>query len=436
MKNKALNIIKELKSNGYEAYFVGGCVRDLLLGEPVKDYDITTNATPEEVSSVFGKTVTCGNTFLVSIVDGIEVATYRKDMSDKAIHASTLEEDIVRRDFTINAFVMDDKNNILDIVNGEQDLRNKTLRFIGDAKTRIIEDPARIIRGLRFMAKYNLTPETDTHFAIHKNRDLVKTLPMERIRDEIIKAFKSSGAYKFVQLLDEYELLEYVLPAVYRLKGVQGGKHHHETVYTHCINALKAIDDDKHSYVLKLACLYHDVGKHEWTYNSFGEPIFIGHQDRSYLLAKNDLVRLKFTNEVIHYVSKLCLYHMFHIMDKDGITVTPKRFKKLLVLLSDSNIQLKDWLLLRYCDKRANMLTDFTFNDLKNTYKQMVKILNTKPPFSVKDLAINGIDIMNMGIPQGKLIGNILNLLLEKVIAGEVENNREKLLDITESLLH
>ena len=127
---------------------------------------------------------------------------------------------------------------------------------------------------------------------------------------------------------------------------------------------------------------------------------------------------------------------MFHIMDKDQITVIPKRFKKLLVLLSDSNIQLKDWLLLRYCDKRANMLTDFTFNDLRDTYKQMVKILNTKPPFSVKDLAINGIDIMNMGIPQGKLIGNILNLLLEKVIAGEVENNREKLLDVTESLLH
>ena len=428
-KAKAINIINTLKKQGYQAYFVGGCVRDLLLGQEVKDYDITTNATPEQIAETFGNTVTCGNNFLVSLVDGIEVATYRLDLEDKAIKALTLEDDLIRRDFTINALVMDTSNNILDIVGGKQDLITRTLRFIGNPKKRIIEDPVRIIRGLRFMAKYNLLPEINTHFAILKNRDLVKNIPFERIKDEIIKAFSTDNAYRFVQLLDEYELLEYIFPSIYNLKGINGGKHHHETVYTHCINALKAIDDNKHSYVLKLACLYHDAGKVQHTLNNFGEVIFKGHNKLSEILAYNDLVRLKFSNNDIHTISKLCYMHMFHILDRDRVTIVPKRFKKLMVELNNYNLDLKHWLLVRYSDKRANMLTDFTFIDILKVYRQMVRILKTKPPFSVKDLEVNGYDIMKYNL-SGKQIGEALNMLLEKVVAGKIENNKEQLIEV------
>lgn len=428
-KSKAINIINTLKKHGYQAYLVGGCVRDTLLGEYVKDYDITTNATPDNIKEIFGDITVCGNNFLVSIVDNIEVATYRIDLEDKAIKALTLEDDLIRRDFTINALVMDTSNNVLDIVGGKQDLITRTLKFIGNPKKRIIEDPVRIIRGLRFMAKYNLLPEINTHFAMLKNRDLVKNIPFERIRDEVIKAFNTSSAYKFVQLLDEYELLEYVFPAIYNLKGINGGKYHHETVYTHCINALKAIDDNKHSYVLKLTCLYHDTGKVKHTLNSFGEVIFKGHNKLSETLAYNDLVRLKFSNNDIHTISKLCYMHMFHILDNDKVTVVPKRFKKLMVELNNYNLDLKHWLLVRYSDKRANMLTDFTFIDILKVYRQMVKILKTKPPFSVKDLEVNGYDIMNYNL-SGKQIGEALNMLLEKVISGKIENNRDKLLEV------
>ena len=125
-KAKAINIINTLKKQGYQAYLVGGCVRDMLLSQEVKDYDITTNATPEQIVKTFGNTVTCGNNFLVSLVDGIEVATYRLDKTDKAIQAKTLEDDLIRRDFTINALVMDTSNNVLDIVGGKQDLINRT----------------------------------------------------------------------------------------------------------------------------------------------------------------------------------------------------------------------------------------------------------------------------------------------------------------------
>lgn len=428
-KLKAINIINTLKKYGYQAYLVGGCVRDTLLGEDVKDYDITTNATPDNIKEIFGDITVCGNNFLVSIVDNIEVATYRIDLEDKAIKALTLEDDLIRRDFTINALVMDTSNNVLDIVGGKQDLITRTLRFIGNPKKRIIEDPVRIIRGLRFMAKYNLLPEINTHFAMLKNRDLVKNIPFERIRDEVIKAFNTSSAYKFVQLLDEYELLEYIFPAIYNLKGINGGKYHHETVYTHCINALKAIDDNKHSYILKLACLYHDTGKVKHTLNNFGEIIFGGHNKLSEILAYNDLVRLKFSNNDIHTISKLCYMHMFHILDNDKVTVIPKRFKKLMVELNNYNLDLKHWLLVRYSDKRANMLTDFTFIDILKVYRQMVKILKTKPPFSVKDLEVNGYDIMNYNL-SGKQIGETLNMLLEKVISGKIENNRDKLLEV------
>ena len=170
-----------------ESYVVGGACRDYLLGRNVSDFDIVTKATPEEIFTLFPKAITAGNSFLVSIVDGIEVATYRKDRTEDAVVAKTLQEDVQRRDFTINAIAYDyDKDSFIDYTGGLDDIQNRTLRFVGDAEARIVEDPVRILRGIRFAAKYNLTIEKESFFAMMIHRKLILDIPKERIQKEVI----------------------------------------------------------------------------------------------------------------------------------------------------------------------------------------------------------------------------------------------------------
>lgn len=428
MKDKAIRILQTLKNNGYEAYFIGGCVRDTYLGIPVKDYDITTNATPDQVADVFGETVTCGNNFLVSLVDGIEVATYRMDKTDSAVHADTLDEDVIRRDFTINGVAMDEEGYLIDLVGGIKDLKQKVLRFIGTPSKRIIEDPIRILRGLRFMSKFRLTPEYETHYAMLRYRDLLHTLPKERIREEVVKAFKDN-AYEFVKLLDEYELLQFVFPAVHALKGINGGVHHKETVFTHCMNALKAIDFPNISVYVKLSALYHDTGKVNFRLDEYGNPLFYSHEEHSKILAEEDLYTLMFPSKVVHTVSSLCALHMFPILDIKGETVSTKRAKKLLVITEHEGVSIKDFIRVRYADKKANMQkSNVNFSYYKSLFRQILKVINTKPPFSVKDLAVSGYDMMDMGFV-GREIGIALNILLEKVIDEELENDHDCLME-------
>lgn len=431
MRQKAIKIVQTLLKHGYEAYFVGGCVRDFYLGKEIKDYDVTTNATPEQVAEVFGETVTCGNNFLVSLVDGIEVATYRRDKAECAVHADTLEEDVLRRDFTINGLAVDIESNIIDHVGGIKDIQDRILRFIGDPYKRIVEDPVRILRGLRFMAKFNLTPDYETHYAMLKYRQLLYTIPKERIKDEVVKAF-ACNAYGFVKLLDEYELLNYVFPALYAVKGIDGGVHHKETVYTHCLNALKAIDLPHIPVYVKLSALYHDVGKANYRLNEDGNPVFYSHEEHSRILAEEDMYNLCFPKDTVKSISLLCLVHMYPILDTTDSTqrkVHSKRVKKLLVILEDMKLSIRDFIRVRYADKKANMQhVKVNFSYYQSLYHQILRIINTKPPFSVKDLAVNGYDMIEIGL-EGKEIGFALNALLDKVVSEEIPNEYEPLMD-------
>lgn len=435
MRDKALDIIKKLNKNDYQAYLVGGCVRDMLLNQDVKDFDITTNATPDEIKKIFGETVTCGNTFLVSMVHGIEVATYRTDLENQAVKTETLKEDVLRRDFTINGLAMDLNDNILDFVGGVNDIKNRILRFIGNPDKRIEEDPVRILRGLRFMARYSLEPDYNTHFAIYKNREMLQTLPKERIQKEVIKAFSAKGAYNFVKLLNEYELLELVFPSVYELQGLKGGKYHNETVYTHCLNALKAVDFDNVPYQLKLACLYHDTGKKQAMTIENDNVRFLNHDIPSYKNAIKDFTELKFSNSDVEKISNLCKIHMFHILDDETNEIIPKRARKLFAELTALRLTIKEFIVVRYADNHSNMRTVKPFIDLKHQYKNLIKILNEKPPFSVKNLDINGNDIIKMGVPQSKKVGEILNILFELVINQEIENKKDVLIEKAKCLI-
>jgi len=432
-----LKIIRKLQKHG-EAYIVGGACRDMMFDRlnsyedkkyPIKDWDIVTSLTPEEIKKIYPKSTTCGNSFLVSLVDGFEIATFRTDKEDHAEVAHTLEEDVARRDFTINAMAINPiKGTILDSEKGIEDTDEHILRFVGNPARRIKEDSVRIIRGLRFAAKYNLVIEPNTYLAMQSLKELINEVPGERIRLEIIKAFKSEGSHRFLMLLKELNMLFEVFPTLCSLENIDGGPHHNESVLQHCFNAVKAVDSSK-NYLLKLACLYHDIGKNDPMLNDEGENIFYDHHLKGQDCIEFDLgARLHFTNDEVKYVKFMARHHMDSIDSKKSI-------KKLFTRLTEYDVPLRDFLLLRYADKKGNLKTtnDVNFLYIKNKYKECLTILNTKPPAGVNQLEINGRDVMcYFDLAPGKEIGVMLHYALDGVLSDVVKNEKEALLDYLE----
>jgi len=435
ISEEVLNILNKLIDNGYEAYVIGGAVRQILFDrhkvfadkQDIKDFDIVTSATPEQVEELFyrdaGSVVTCGNNFLVTLIDGIEVATYRTDKADSAEVAHTLKEDVARRDFTINAIAWDIINGeVVDYNQGVIDLDNRILRFIGEPSRRITEDPVRMLRGIRFASQYNLDIEKETFFAIFQHRYLLKDIPAERIQQEIVKAFKHNNTHRFLTLLEEFEMLDILFPNLQRLRGQDGGKYHNETVLNHCFNAVRAIDDCG-NYKLKLASLYHDMGKYHVILNDKNEVTFKGHNCIGGTFIEYDLKEhLKFSNDIVDYVVSLSKLHM------DCID-TKKSIRKLMVKLTEKNIPIRDFILLRYSDNKGDVKESTDFRDSWKSYKLCIKVLNEKPPFNVKSLAINGKDVMErFNMEPSPRVGEILRTLFEKVIDETIQNTREDLM--------
>ena len=421
LPNKIINILNLLYSGGYEAYVIGGAVRDELMGRTPKDYDIVTSASPEEVMNIFPRSEKVGNCFPVVLVGDIEVATYRIDVGEGAEITQSLEEDVIRRDFTINT-IASNGNHFLDHVGGLKDIENRILRFVGDPITRIKQDPLRMLRGIRFAAQYNLEIETETFFAIQECKELFKEIPGERISQEIIKIFKTNHAYKFLEILDQMELLQYVFPNLMRIKGIDGGDYHRETVLNHCFYAVKALDETK-NWKLKLAALYHDIGKYKPEINEKGFNVFKDHCRHGSDFIRQDLGDyLKFPTNVVTYVRLMSEYHMDCIDSKRTI-------KRLYTKLLEHNILLKDFLYLRYADKKGNLKSHTDFKETREKYKECLEILNEKQPFSVRDLEIDGHDVMQeLGIQPGRKIGEILNKLFELVQDEIITNERDVLL--------
>jgi len=251
-------------------------------------------------------------------------------------------------------------------------------------------------------------------------RDLIKTLPKERIQLEVIKAFKGNNTHRFLTMLDEMEMLEYVFPSLMKLKGIDGGSYHKEQTFTHCLNALRALDDCG-DYRLKLACLYHDVGKHSPVINNKGFNTFREHNMLGLDLIVHDLKEhLLFSNDVVDYVKYQCLLHMgFHEKDSSSEKAIVKMYSKLL----EKNIPLKDWILLRYADRKSNSLNSHNFFTEWKLYRRFLEVINKKVPFRITDLDISGKDIMQLlNIKPSKLVGEVLTELFNLVQEGNLEN--------------
>jgi len=425
-------ILNTLEQHGYEAYVVGGCVRDSILNRKPEDWDITTSAKPEQVKRIFRRTVDTGiehGTVTVLIgKDGFEVTTYRVDgLYEDGRHpkevtfTSRLEEDLKRRDFTINAMAYNDDERLVDAFGGMRDLNYHLIRCVGDPKERFSEDALRILRAVRFSAQLAFPIEPETAEAIKSLAPNLEKISAERIQAELVKLLVSDHPER-IQDACELGITKVVLPEWDDMVGVkQNTPHHKYDVAAHTVHALQNVKNDK---VLRLTMLFHDMGKPVMkTTDENGRDHFKGHAIASEQIAKTVMKRLKFDNDTIRKVTKLVAYHDYRMeptganvrraMHEIGVELFPYY---LAVRLADTKAQSS-------YERRGKLENIIQIREL---YRNA---LRNKECVTLKDLAVTGTNLINLGIAPGKELGTLLNELLDMVIEDPAWNQKGKLCD-------
>jgi poly(A) polymerase/tRNA nucleotidyltransferase (CCA-adding enzyme) len=429
-----LSIIKKIRERGFECYLIGGSVRDLILGRSIYDYDFATDALPEEVMKMFRKTVPTGikhgTVSILSDEGQFEITTYRSDGTyidgrhpDSVSFSKELRIDVERRDFTINGLAYDPlSGEIIDHVNGIQDIENKIIRTIGDPIMRFTEDGLRPIRACRFAAKLNFVIEENTFKAMTETIDAVRKVSKERIRDELMKILESEKPSTGIEYLQKAGLLEIFLPELAECYDVSQNRYHIFDVYYHSIYSCDAASKERP--LIRLAALLHDIGKVPTRQPGVdGDFTFYNHEVVGSKMARKIMKRLKFSNEQIEIVNNLILNHMFHYTDEwtDGAV---RRFIRKVGLDNIENI-----FTLRMADRKGNGARKGLPAPIERLKKRIDHVIEQENAFSVRDLDINGNVIMNeFDIKPGPIIGKILNELLEMVLDNPELNEREKLI--------
>lgn len=424
MEKTAIKIIQSLQKSGFETYFAGGCVRDILLKKEPKDYDIVTAAKPEQIEALLEHTIPIGKDFgvIMTIINGhkFEIATFREDSARSdgrrphAISFSDAEQDAKRRDFTINGMFYDPiTKKIIDFVGGQDDLHEKIIRFIGDPVKRIEEDHLRILRAVRFKNALEFRYHPQTFQAIKQHSALVQKVSAERVKDELNKIIGIPHALETFEDLDDTRILQYILPEVEKMKGVAQPLEYHQEgdVWTHSLLALESLSP-KAPITLRWAVLLHDVGKPD-TFKLKADRIhFDTHAERSGEISKTLLKRLAFSRKEIEEITWLVRHHMMMYAFAD-MTKSRKKywyknrwFKKLLRLMKadiagskPSNYDLYD-----------NIVTD---------YKKITQEEEVKPLLMGKDL------IKRFHLKPGPLIGEILAEIEKLQLAEKIHNKKE-----------
>jgi tRNA nucleotidyltransferase (CCA-adding enzyme) len=417
-------IVCILKQNNYEVWYVGGAVRDFMLGLEPHDIDIVTNAKPEEILKAFeGKGFTTkliGDSFPVVAIDGVEVATYRTEISTgpghkdfEVAYAETLEEDLYRRDFTCGAMAMCPVGgDIIDMFGGVEDTKERIIRFVGDPYETIRQDPVRMLRAFRFAAKLGAEIEKETFEAIKAHRDMIKYVTMERIRLEIMKAMEADKPSIFFTLCQEAGILEYFLPSLASCWKHDHGKFHDEDVFEHCMFAGDAITYP--CSLLRLTGFLHDVGKPK-AFEIAGDGSFVGHERIGKDLLVKELTRLKFSTDEVLFITGLVKFHMTHFKD-----FSQKAARRLLARLSDKKVSLQHLLRLKMADRKGSLRKgkSYDVSFLKSIIGTICDVhVEPKTAFSVKDLAITGFDVMEiMQVKPGPIVGHVLKEIFELVL--------------------
>lgn len=437
LPDKVDKIIKALCGAGYEAYAVGGCTRDSIMGLEPEDWDVTTSALPQQVKEVFGgyRVVETGikHGTVTVIADGmpIEITTYRIDGEyadnrhpSEVRFTRTLREDLSRRDFTMNAICFNPESGITDEFGGISDIQKKCVRCIGEPSERFNEDALRILRALRFASVLGFKIEKRTAEAIHLCRQLLKNIAAERISAEFNKLIIGDGAGEV--LLEYRDVFAVFIPEIEPMFDFdQRNYHHYLDVWRHTV---KVIENSEANKVSRLAALFHDIGKPAvFTLDENGVGHFKGHAKQSELTARNVLNRLRCDGATISEVCSLVLHH------DDDITPSRPLLKRWLGRYGETGLR-------RLIDlKRAdNLAQSEEWRDRLTTLAECEKIIDEiiaeGECFSLKSLAVNGRDLMALGIPAGAHIGEILNELLSAVLDGKLENEKDALLKYAEEL--
>jgi poly(A) polymerase/tRNA nucleotidyltransferase (CCA-adding enzyme) len=437
LPSEVLAICQKLSQSGFQAYLVGGCVRDLLLKRKPKDWDITTNAKPEDILEIFGDVAFYENKFgTVGVKTNsedeslkvIEITTFRLEgkysdfrRPDEVTFTNQLTKDLQRRDFTINALALNNKGQIIDIFSGLKDLRQKIIRAVGDPFVRFNEDALRMLRAIRFACELNFIIEEKTLKAISQLADLIQYISNERIRDELTKILMSSRAVEGIELLRKTKLLKEVIPELERTFGVDQNKHHRYDVYTHSLKSLAYAVNKNFPLYLRLAVLFHDIGKPITKQGEGPDSTFYMHEIIGSKMTKKLLERLRFPKEIIKKVTHLVRHHMFYLeIDK----VTMSAVRRFVRRVGEENLE--DLFKLREADRIGSGVPKAVPYRLRYLKFLIEKV--KQQPIKPTMLKINGYDILNLGVSQGPKIGLILKVLLEEIIDNPEKNNKEYLL--------
>lgn len=426
-REMATRIVRRLKAAGHEGFLVGGCVRDLLLGVEPEDYDIVTSARPEQVQALFSKTVPLGLAFgIILVIEGdhpFEVATYRKEAGyedgrrPSVVSFGSAEEDVQRRDFTVNGLLMDpDTGEVQDFVGGENDIRNRLIRTIGSPEERFAEDHLRLLRAVRFAANLNFELDPETFSAIQTHAVSIGRISAERIRDELTKLLTRGQARRGLELLEQTGLLREIMPEVAALRGVsQPPRYHPEgDVWSHVLSMLDlfsggfgAAGDQR----LVWAVLLHDIGKPATRFTDGRGIHFYGHVKKSGEIAASLLRRFKFSHADTESVLALIRCHMIFMTVKD---MRPHRLKRFLRMPEfDLHLELH----------RLDCLGSHGLLDSYEFCREKLAALSQEvlhPP-----RLLTGHDLQAMGLRPGPLFKEILEILETAQLEGDLETAEE-----------
>ena len=426
------DICNLITSHNFSVYIVGGTIRSILLDRKnAIDVDIATDATPEDLKTIFPDAIVFGEKFGTIMVKrgnlNFEITTLRSEDSykdlrhpDKVSFIKDIHQDLARRDFTINALAYDIKNDaLLDDFGGIHDLRLGIIKCVGDPDSRFKEDALRLIRACRFASVLGFTIEKNTLVSITNNSGLLKSVSIERVRDEFIKILESDVPSKGINLLKDTGLLVHIIPELMDCIGVEQNKYHSLDVYDHSL-----LSCDKADVKVRLVALLHDIGKPK---TKDGEH-FYGHEIVGAQMAEVILNRLKFSRSYVDLVKKLILLHLFNYTPE----WTDAAVRRFMRKVGDDNVQ-ELLFLLRFADERGNPKSTYDFSNIDDLKNRIENIRKRDEAISIKDLKINGDDIIKLGYVPGPSIRKVLNYLLEKVLDDPSLNNKDKLINLVKS---
>lgn len=440
-------VAEKLKSAGYDAYLVGGCVRDLILKNVPKDWDIATGASPKEIQKIFADSVYENDFGTVGVKTGsrderlkiVEITTFRlegeysdKRHPDEVKFAKTIEEDLARRDFTINALALSVAEGmageIIDPYGGQRDLKSGIVRTVGDPNKRFEEDALRLLRAVRFSVELGFEIEPATLKAIKNQSGLLEMIAKERVRDEFTKVIMAPRAAEGIILLEDTGLLKQIVPELREGIGCSQNKHHIYTVFDHNVRALNYAVEKKYPLEVRLASLFHDVGKPRAKRGEGPDATFHGHEVVGARMTAKIMDRLRFSKEITEKVVHLIRYHMFYYNVGDVSEAGVRRF---LARVGPENVD--ELLKVREADRIGSKVPKAFPYKLRHLLFMIEKVKHD--PIHPKMLKVRGDDVMSLlKLEAGPKVGKILAILLEEVLDDPKKNERKYLEDRVKDL--